>query len=106
MCDQSGLEITVFHLPPGTSKWNKIEHRMWSQVTKNWRGRPLTSFAVVVKLIGATTTQTGLTINATLDERTYEGGLQVSDEALAAVRLARHEFHGEWNYTVTPTTST
>ncbi len=104
LSDETNLEITVCHFPPGTSKWNKIEHRMWSQVTKNWRGRPLTSFATVVSLIGATTTTNGLTIQAKLDRTTYEKGKKVSDSELAAVKLVRHELHGNWNYTVTPAT--
>ena len=102
LADETQLEVTVCHFPPGTSKWNKIEHRMWSQVTKNWRGRPLTSFATVVSLIGSTTTTAGLTIQAKLDKTTYETGKKVSEAALAAVQLTRHEFHGDWNYTVAP----
>mgnify|MGYP002633938421 CR=1 FL=1 len=106
LADATGLKITVCHFPSGTSKWNKIEHRMWSQVTRNWRGRPLTSFAVIVRLIGATTTTRGLKINAKLDERTYANGTKVTDKQLEAVQLRRHEFHGEWNYTITPKNQT
>lgn len=99
---ETGLEITVAHLPPGTSKWNKIEHRMFSQITQNWRGRPLLSHQTMVNLIGNTTTRTGLKIKAGLDNRTYETGRQISKEALAAVKLQHHEFHGDWNYTAMP----
>jgi len=99
---ETGLEITVCHLPPGTSKWNKIEHRMFAHISMNWRGRPLTSHEAVVELIGATTTRQGLRIHAELDPGTYPTGLKVSDEELAAVPLFRHEFHGEWNYTLSP----
>ena len=102
LAETTGLEITVAHLPPGTSKWNKIEHRMFSQITRNWRGRPLLSHQVMVNLIGNTTTRTGLKIKASLDNRTYETGIQISKAALEAVKLRRHEFHGEWNYTMTP----
>lgn len=98
----TGLAITVCHFPPGTSKWNKIEHRLWSQVTSNWRGRPLTSRQVVVELIGATTTRTGLTVHAQLDENSYPNGIKVPDEVMATIRLDRHEFHGDWNYTIRP----
>jgi hypothetical protein len=97
-----GLAITVCHFPPGTSKWNKIEHRLWSQVTSNWRGQPLTSRQVVVDLIGATTTRTGLTVHAELDEGNYPSGIKVSDGEMASIRLERHHFHGDWNYTIRP----
>jgi hypothetical protein len=99
---ETGLEVTVCHLPPGTSKWNKIEHRMFAHITMNWRGRPLTSHEAVIELIGATTTRQGLRVQAELDSGTYPTGLKVSDEELAAVPLFRHEFHGEWNYTLSP----
>jgi transposase len=99
---ETGLEITVCHLPPGTSKWNKIEHRMFAHITMNWRGRPLTSHEAVIELIGATTTRQGLRIHAELDPGTYPTGLKVSDADLEAVPLTRHDFHGEWNYTLTP----
>jgi Rhodopirellula transposase DDE domain len=102
LAQETGLEITVCHLPPGTSKWNKIEHRMFAHVSMNWRGRPLTSHEVVVELIGATTTRQGLRIHAELDDGTYPTGLQVSDAALAAVPITKHTFHGEWNYTIAP----
>ncbi len=96
----TGLEITVCHFPPGTSKWNKIEHRMFSFITMNWRGRPLTSYRVVVQLIANTTTKKGLKINAELDEGYYPTGVKITNKELAAVPLTRHEFHGDWNYTV------
>jgi hypothetical protein len=98
----SGLEVSVCHFPPGTSKWNKIEHRMFCHITKNWRGRPLTSRAVVVNLIGSTTTATGLTIQAELDENEYPIGTKVTDEDLAGLCIKRNKFHGEWNYTILP----
>lgn len=102
LVDETGLSITVCHFPPGTSKWNRIEHRLWSHVSMNWRGRPLTSHEVVVELIGATTTATGLTVRAEADTNTYERGIKISDKQMAALRprLRPHEFHGEWNYTV------
>ena len=90
------------HFPPGTSKWNKIEHRLFSAISINWRGRPLVSHQVIVELIGATTTRTGLTVHAELDPGRYPLGVKVSDEELAAVPLRRHQWHGEWNYTVLP----
>jgi len=101
---QTGLEITVSHLPPGTSKWNKIEHRMFSAITMNWRGRPLQTHEVVLETIAATTTKTGLTIQAALDTSTYQRGIKITDKemtAFATRHLRRHEFHGDWNYTVT-----
>jgi hypothetical protein len=97
---ETGLEITVCHLPPGTSKWNKIEHRLFSHITMNWRGRPLESHEAVVQLIAATTTRAGLTVRAELDEGAYPKGVKISDQRMAALPLDRHEFHGEWNYTL------
>jgi hypothetical protein len=102
LADQTGLQIVVCHFPPGTSKWNKIEHRMFSFVSLNWRGKPLESLEVIINLIAATTTNTGLKVYAQLDDRTYEKGIEVSDEQLAAVSITRNEFHGEWNYAITP----
>jgi Rhodopirellula transposase DDE domain len=102
LANEIGLKVSVCHFPPGTSKWNKIEHRMFCHITKNWRGRPLTSRAVVVNLIGSTTTTTGLTIHAELDEGEYPIGTKVSDEELAGVCIKRNKFHGEWNYTIVP----
>jgi hypothetical protein len=102
LADLLGFPISVCHFPPGTSKWNQIEHRMFCHITQNWRGRPLVSRAVVVNLIGNTTTRTGLEIQAELDTNSYQTGIQVTDEELAAVRITRDEFHGEWNYTISP----
>jgi len=99
---QTGLEITVCHFPPGTSKWNKIEHRLFSHITMNWRGRPLTSHEVVVSSIAATTTRTGLTVHAELDPGSYPAGTQVSDAEMDALPLTRHDWHGDWNYTLCP----
>ncbi len=99
---ETGLEITVCHFPPGTSKWNKIEHRLFSHITMNWRGRPLTSHEVIVNSIAATTTRTGLTVRAELDPGSYPTGTEISDAQMAAVPLARHRFHGDWNYTIHP----
>jgi hypothetical protein len=99
---QSGLAITVCHLPPGTSKWNKIEHRLFSHISMNWRGRPLTSHEVIVDLIAATTTRTGLRVHAERDQGSYPTGVAVSDAQMAAIPLQPHDFHGEWNYTIAP----
>ena len=100
--DEMGLEVTVCHLPPGTSKWNKIEHRLFSHISMNWRGRPLTSHEVVVELIAATTTTSGLRIRAELDRNLYPTGIEVTSEQLAALDLRRHLFHGDWNYDLVP----
>jgi hypothetical protein len=100
--DETGLEISVCHFPPGTSKWNKIEHRLFSFISMNWRAKPLISRQVVIDLISATTTRTGLEVFAQLDERTYPKGIKVSDAHLAAVRLEGNPFHPEWNYTIKP----
>lgn len=99
-----GIPITVCHLPPGTSKWNKIEHRLFSFITINWRGKPLRSFKTIVQLIAATTTKTGLTVRAELDDSKYPKGVKVSDVQFNAVKLTRHIFHGDWNYTISPVT--
>jgi hypothetical protein len=102
---ESGLEITVCHFPPGTSKWNKIEHRLFSQITLNWRGRPLTSHDVIINTISAVTTRTGLTVTAVLDQNRYPTGTTISDEQMQAIEdraLTRHGFHGDWNYTLAP----
>jgi hypothetical protein len=96
------MPIPVGHFPPGTSKWNKIEHRMFSHITQNWRGRPLVSHEVVVNLIANTATQQGLLIQAELDSGRYPTGLKVSDPALALVNLIPDGFHGDWNYTIAP----
>jgi hypothetical protein len=99
---ETGLQITVCHFPPGTSKWNKIEHRLFSHITMNWRGRPLTSHEVVVNSIAATTTRTGLTVHAELDPGSYHTGIQISDQQMDALPLTRHDWHGDWNYTLRP----
>lgn len=100
--DETGLLVTVCHLPPGTSKWNKIEHRLFSHISMNWRGRPLVSHEVIVKLIGATMTKTGLKVKAKLDKRKYPLKVKVSDEAMRSLNIKPHVFHGEWNYTIRP----
>lgn len=100
--EESGLQISVCHFPPGTSKWNKIEHRMFCSITENWRGRPLVSRAVVVNLIGHTTTQTGLAIRSELDENSYPTGRKVTDQQMESLAITREKFHGEWNYTLAP----
>jgi DDE family transposase len=99
---ETGLAITVGHLPPGTSKWNRIEHRLFSHITLNWRGRPLTSHEVIVQTIAATTTGTGLSVHAELDTGTYPTGVQICDADMAALPISRHAWHGEWNYTLHP----
>jgi hypothetical protein len=99
---ESGLEVTVCHFPPGTSKWNKIEHRLFSAITMNWRGRPLTSHEVIVQSIAATTTRTGLTVHAELDPGSYPKGTKIPDARMAALPLHRHDWHGDWNYTLHP----
>ena len=102
LSDETGLQIQVSHYPPGTSKWNKIEHRMFCHMTKNWRGRPLESLETIVNLIGSTTTATGLRIRSKLDRREYRSGISVTDEQLSAVNLKRSRFHGDWNYRIEP----
>lgn len=105
LADELGMTIQVCHFPPGTSKWNKIEHRMFCHITQNWRGRPLLSRKVVVNLIGSTTTAAGLRIQAELDENTYQAGIKVSDQELAELAIEREDFHGEWNYKIKPRVS-
>ena len=102
LADELGIEVTVCHLPPGTSKWNKIEHRLFSFITQNWRGKPLVSYQTIVQLIAATTTKAGLTVNSELDTNSYPKGIKVADAQMDAINLHRHEFHGEWNYTIKP----
>jgi len=102
LADEIGVPITVCHYPPGTSKWNKIEHRLFSFISINWRGRPLVNYETVVNLIGATTTRTGLRVKAVLDTKTYHKGVKVKDDALRTVRLRRHNLHPAWNYTIAP----
>jgi Rhodopirellula transposase DDE domain len=99
---ENGLEITCCHFPPGTSKWNKVEHRLFSHITMNWRGRPLTSHDVVINSIAATTTRTGLTVRARLDDGSYPTGVKVTNAQMAALPISRHPFHGDWNYTLHP----
>ena len=101
----SGLKVIVSHYPPGTSKWNKIEHRMFCHITQNWRGRPLESVETIVSLIGSTTTTTGLRIKAALDSNTYEKAIEVLDEELASLHIKPHRFHGDWNYALLPAPS-
>ena len=96
----TGLQITVSHLPPGTSKWNKIEHRLFSQITMNWRGRPLKTHQIIVDMINSTTTTTGLSVHCVLDTDDYPIGLKYTNADVEALPLTRHEFHGEWNYTL------
>ena len=102
--DETGLIVEVCHYPPGTSKWNKIEHRLFCHITRNWQGTPLETLEIVVESIGATTTETGLEVHAWLDEGTYEKGRKVSDEELAECNIKRNEYHGEWNYEIHPHT--
>ena len=101
--NRTGLTITVCHYPPGTSKWNRIEHRLFSYIAMNWRGKPLVSLATVVNLIGATTTASGLRVRSEIDTRSYPQGVKVTDEQMKNINLSRHEFHGDWNYTIRPT---
>jgi hypothetical protein len=103
LANEIGKPIRVFHYPPGTSKWNKIEHRLFSFITKNWQGIPLVSSAVIVSLIGSTKTEKGLTVRCILDENIYESGRKVSDDEFNAVNICRDDFHGEWNYVISPT---
>lgn len=103
LAEETGLEITVSHYPPGTSKWNKIEHRLFSFISMNWRGRPLTSIRTIVELIANTTTETGLTVQADYDHGSYPTGIKISDTQHDAIPLTRHDWHGDWNYTITPT---
>ena len=102
LADQTGLSITVAHLPPGTSKWNRIEHRLFAFITQNWRGKPLLTHQVIVQLIASTRTAKGLTVKCRLDENTYDKGIKVSDAEMAKLNITPAEFHGEWNYTIEP----
>ena len=102
LADELGLSIEVHHLPPGTSKWNKIEHRLFSFITQNWRAKPLLSYRVIVELIGATTTQAGLTVRCELDTKAYPKGIVVSDEQMKGINIQPEPFHGEWNYSISP----
>jgi Rhodopirellula transposase DDE domain len=100
--NDAGLAVTVTHLPPGTSKWNKIEHRLFAYISQNWRGKPLVSHEVIVQLIGSTTTDTGLHVSCEIDGSLYPKGVHVSDQEMAALNITHHPFHGEWNYTISP----
>jgi transposase len=102
LADETGLRIAVCHFPPGTSKWNKIEHRLLSYISQNWRGQPLRSFQTIVSLIAATATKTGLKVHAELNTETYQAGIKVSDQELAQVKIRRDRFHGDWNYEIQP----
>jgi transposase len=102
LADETGLAITVCHLPPGTSKWNKIEHRLFAWISQNWRGKPLVSYAVILQLIAATTTQAGLTVQCQLDTTSYPLARKISDEEMATLSIRPDSFHGEWNYTILP----
>jgi hypothetical protein len=102
IANQTKLNITVAHFPPGTSKWNKIEHRLFSFISLNWRGKPLTDYRTIVNLIAATTTKAGLTVKVRLDKKTYKRGIKVSTKELKAINLKKHSFHGDWNYTIKP----
>jgi hypothetical protein len=106
LADRTGLEIVVCHFPRGTSKWNKIEHRLFSFISHNWRGKPLIDYATIINLIAGTSTTTGLKVYARLDETDYPKGVKVSDAEIAKINLHRHEFHGDWNYTIRPQTAT
>jgi hypothetical protein len=105
LASETGLRIAVCHFPPGTSKWNKIEHRLFSFISQNWRGRPLVSHEVVVNLIAATTTETGLEVKCELDRNSYRSGVKVTKEEMEGIRLRKDKFHGEWNYTILPVES-
>jgi hypothetical protein len=102
LAEELSIAITVCHLPPGTSKWNKIEHRLFSFITQNWRGRPLVSYQTIVQLIAATTTDTGLKVQCEIDPNTYPAGVKVTDAEMEAINIYRHDFHGDWNYTIKP----
>ena len=102
LADETGLAIAVSHFPPGTSKWNKIEHRLFSFIGKNWRGKPLASLQVIVSLIAATATRKGLKVHAEIDDRSYPAGTKVPDEEMDPINLRRDKFHGEWNYEILP----
>jgi hypothetical protein len=104
LANELNMEISICHFPPGTSKWNKIEHKLFSYISLNWRGKPLTSYEVVVKLIGSTTTASGLQVLSELDTNTYKKGIKVLDKDFKKINITRDDFHGEWNYTIKPQT--
>jgi hypothetical protein len=106
LADETGVRITVCHFPPGTSKWNKIEHRMFCHITQNWRGRPLLTHDVIVNLIANTTTPSGLTIRAKLDKRSYPLGVEFTKTEFGSLNLKLASFHGDWNYVISPRAST
>ena len=105
LADATGLSISVCHFPPGTSKWNKVEHRLFSHISMNWRGRPLEDYETVVNLIGSTTTSKGLKVKARLDRRRYHTGVSVSQAAMHQLHLVRSDSHSEWNYVLKPKTA-
>jgi hypothetical protein len=100
--DETGLKVTVAHLPPGTSKWDRIEHRLFAFISMNWRGKPLVSHQVIVQLIGSTSTETGLKVCCEIDGNLYPRGIKVPETEMQAINISRHQFHGEWNYTISP----
>jgi len=102
LANETGLKITVTHLPPGTSKWNRIEHRLFAYIVQNWRGKPLVSHQVIVQLIGSTTTETGLKVACEIDGNLYPKGIQISDKEMAELNIEGDKFHPEWNYTISP----
>lgn len=102
LSDETGLTITVCHFPPGTSKWNKIEHRLFCYISMNWKGKPLINLQTIVNLIGATKTRSGLKVYAILDKHQYSSGIKISDEEMEQLNIIYHEFHGDWNYTIKP----
>jgi hypothetical protein len=102
LADETGMEITVSHFPPGTSKWNKIEHRLFSHISMNWRARPLTSLQMIVDLIGGAKTAKGVKVRAKIETNEYETGKKITDEELQNINIIKSEFHGEWNYTIKP----
>jgi hypothetical protein len=106
LANELKLPITVCHMPPGTSKWNKVEHRLFSFISINWRGKPLRTFRTIVELIASTTTDAGLKVRAELDENKYATKVKVSKNELEAINLSRHSFHGDWNYTISPNRKT
>jgi hypothetical protein len=106
LANQTGLQIRVCHFPPGTSKWNKIEHRLFSVISTNWRGQPLISHEVIINLIAGATTTTGLKVYTRMDTATYPKGIKITDQQLAQVHINRDQFHGEWNYTISPLLTT
>jgi hypothetical protein len=99
-CNETGLEVTVYHFHPEASKWNKLEHMLFSQISVNRRGKPLSNYETIIKLIGATRTRKGLTVKSVLDTNIYEKGIKIPDEDMDKINITQHEFHGNWNYTI------